>query len=176
MRTVRACALALLCAATLTGCTSTPPPTTTTTPSPPPPPPPPRPTTPPPPFHLFHQSPDTLTLTTSPTATDSEIEAILYQLRDAAHNHTFDTLHLPQKLIDARAPMMWFHLYRGTQCAAEKYAPGAPPCGPSYHAAGDYTLGGTHNPNWDSGVLLTPSSTDELHQTQLWLPGSPYTP
>jgi hypothetical protein len=170
MRTVRACALALLCAATLTGCTSTPPPTTTTTPYPP------RPTTPPPPFHLFHQSPDTLTLTTSPTATDSEIEAILYQLRDAAHNHTFDTLHLPQKLIDARAPMMWFHLYRGTQCAAEKYAPGAPPCGPSYHAAGDYTLGGTHNPNWDSGVLLTPSSTDELHQTQLWLPGSPYTP
>ena len=135
-----------------------------------------RPTTPPPPFKLFHQSPNTITLTTTPDASDQQIEAILFQLRDAAQTHTFDALHIPQKLVDAREPMIWFHLYRGPKCAAEKYAPGAPPCGPSYHAAGDYTLGGSKNPNWDSGVLLTPSTTDQPHETQLWPPGSPYTP
>jgi hypothetical protein len=137
---------------------------------------PPRPTTPPPPIHLFHQTDNSITLTTIPNATDDQITALLFQLRDAAHNQTFDALHIPQKLVDARDPMIWFHLYRGPKCAAEKYAPGAPPCGPSYHAAGDYTLGSISNPNWDSAVLLTPSTTDQPHETQLWPPGSPYTP
>jgi hypothetical protein len=136
--------------------------------------PPTRPTTPPPPFKLFHQTDNSITLTTAPTATDQQITAILWQLRDAAHNHTFDTLHISQKFVDARSPNLWFHLYRGPKCAAEKYAPGAPPCGPSYHAAGDYTLGSLHDPNWDSGVLLTPSTTDDPHETYLWPPGSPY--
>jgi hypothetical protein len=158
------------------GCTSTPKPTpsptrtATTTPYPP------RPTAPPPPIHLFHQTENSITLTTTPDATDQQIIAILYQLRDAAHNHTFDTLHIPQKLVDARSPNLWFHLYRGPKCASEKYAPGTPPCGPSYHAAGDYTLGSLHDPNWDSAVLLTPSTTDDPHETQLWPTGSPYTP
>jgi hypothetical protein len=133
-----------------------------------------RPITPPPPIKLFHQTDNSITLTTIPTATDQQIEAILWQLRDAAHNHTFDALHIPQKFVDARSPNIWFHLYRGPKCAAEKYAPGAPPCGPSYHAAGDYTLGSLHDPNWDSGVLLTPSTTDDPHETNLWPPGSPY--
>jgi hypothetical protein len=137
---------------------------------------PPRPTLPPPPIHLFHQTDNSITLTTTPDATDTQIIAILYQLRDAAHNHTFDALHIPQKLVDARSPNLWFHLYRGPKCASEKYAPGAPPCGPSYHAAGDYTLGSLHDPNWDSAVLLTPSTTDDPHETQLWPTGSPYTP
>jgi hypothetical protein len=136
---------------------------------------PPRPTTPPPPIHLFHQTENSITLTTTPDATDLQIEAILYQLRDAAHNHTFDALHIPQKLVDARSPNLWFHLYRGPKCASEKYAPGAPPCGPSYHAAGDYTLGSLHDPNWDTAVLLTPSATDSPRETNLWPPGSPYT-
>ena len=168
-------AAATLATATILGCTSTPvhnisaiiTPQTQT---------PARPTTPPPPFKLFHQSPNTITLVTTETASNDQIEAILFQLRDAAQTHTFDRLHIPQKLVDAREPMIWFHLYRGPKCAAEKYAPGAPPCGPSYHAAGDYTLGGSKNPNWDSGVLLTPSTTDQPHETQLWPPGSPYTP
>jgi hypothetical protein len=137
---------------------------------------PPRPTTQPPPIHLFHQTENSITLTTTPDASNDQIEAILYQLRDAAHNHTFDTLHIPQKLVDARSPNLWFHLYRGPKCASEKYAPGTPPCGPSYHAAGDYTLGSLHDPNWDSAVLLTPSTTDDPHETQLWPTGSPYTP
>jgi hypothetical protein len=131
----------------------------------------PRPTTPPSPFKLFHATPDSITLVTSPTATDDQISAILWQLRDAAHAHTFDALHIPQKVVDARDPMVWFHLYRGPKCAAEKYAEGAPPCGPSYHAAGDYTFGGGPHRDWDSGVLLH----DENHETQLWPPGSPYT-
>ena len=44
-----------------------------------------RPTVPPPPFKLFHQSPTTLTLVTKENASDEDVEAILWQLRDAAH-------------------------------------------------------------------------------------------
>ena len=135
---------------------------------------PPRPTTPPPPFKLFHATNDSFTLTTTPTATDTQIAALIFQLRDAAHTHTFDALHIPQKLVDARDPMVWFHIYRGTQCASEKYTSGKLPCGASYHAAGDYTFGGGAHHDWDDGVLLQPTSTDENHQTQLWDPNSPY--
>ena len=133
---------------------------------------PPRPTTPPPPFKLFHQTPDSFTLVIPPTATDDQISAIVWQLRDAAHTHTFDALHLSQKVVDARDPMVWFHLYRGSRCAAEKYAPGPPPCGASYHAAGDYTFGGGPHHDWDDGVILH----DENHETQLWDSNAPYKP
>jgi hypothetical protein len=131
-----------------------------------------RPSVAPPTFKLFHQTADSFTLVTTPTATDDQISAIIWQLRDAAHTHTFDKLNIPQKLVDARDPMVWFHIYRDPKCAAEKYAPGAPPCGPSYHAAGDYTFGGGANHQWDDGVLLH----DETHQTELWPSGSAYTP
>ncbi len=131
-----------------------------------------RPTTPPPPFKLFHQSKDTLTLVTDEHATDEQIEAIVWQLHDASQSHTFDKLHLPQKAIDARDPIMFFHIYRGAKCAAEKYAPGEPPCGGSYHAAGDYTLGSFKNPNRDDGVLLH----DETHQVELWNADGPSNP
>ena len=135
-----------------------------------------RPTTPPPTFKLFHQTPDSFTLVTLPTATDDQISAILWQLRDAAHTHTFDALHIPQKVVDARDPMVWFHLYRGPKCAPEKYTDGKLPCGPSYHAAGDYTFGGGPHHDWDSGVLLPKTDSPTDHETQLWSPGSPYTP
>jgi hypothetical protein len=134
-----------------------------------------RPTTQPPPFKLFHQTNDSFTLTTTPTATDTQIASILYQLRAAAHTRTFDALHIPQKLVDARDPMVWFHLYRGPKCAPEKYTDGKLPCGPSYHAAGDYTFGGGAHHDWDSGVLLPKTDSPTDHETQLWPPGSPYT-
>jgi len=124
-----------------------------------------RPTIPPPPFKLFHQSPDTLTLTTTESASNTQIAALIYQLRDAANTHTFGSIHLPQALIDARAPIVWFHIYRGTKCASEKYAAKLP-CGPSYHAAGEFTLGSFHNPNRTDGEL----NLDENHTTALWNP------
>jgi hypothetical protein len=116
------------------------------------------------PFKLFHQTKDSLTLVTDEHATDEQIEAIVWQLHDAAKAHSFDKLHLPQKMIDAREPIMFFHIYRGAKCASEKYGSGALPCGGSYHAAGDYTLGSFKNPNHDDGVLLH----DETHQVELW--------
>lgn len=161
------------CAVTMFGCKSTAKPSTGETqpaapkviyPS--------RPATPPPPFKLFHAANDSFTLVTAPNATDEQIEAIIWQLRDAAHTNTFDTLHIPQKAVDARNPTVWFHIYRGAKCAAEKYAPGAPPCGASYHAAGDYTFGSYKPKDWDEGALLH----DEDHQVMLWPSGSPYTP
>ena len=124
-----------------------------------------RPTTPPPPFKLFHQSPDTLTLTTTADASNNQIAALIYQLRDAANTHTFDSIHLPQVLIDARNPIIWFHIYRGPKCASEKYAAKLP-CGPSYHAAGEFTYGSFHNPNRTDGEL----NLDENHTTALWNP------
>jgi hypothetical protein len=130
---------------------------------------PPRPTTPPPTFRVFHTSDNSITLVTTPHATDAQIEAIIYQLRDAARTHTFDALHIPQKLVDARSPILWFHIYRGPQCASEKYASGPPPCGPSYHAAGEYTLGSFKDPHHDEGAILH----GEDQTTQLWNPDAP---
>jgi hypothetical protein len=132
---------------------------------------PPRPTVPPPPVKLLHQDQDTLTLTTKPDATDDEIAAILWQFRDAAHNHTFDTLHLPQKFIDARQPSVWFHVYRGSKCAAEKFIKGKLPCEASYHGAGDYTLGAYKNPQWEDAVLHNADGTE----THLWDADAPPT-
>ena len=161
----------LLALATLCGCKSAPAPIATTAAKPtqtyPA-----RPTTPPPPFHLFHTTADSLTLVTADNATDEQIEAIVWQLHDAAQTHTFDKLHLPQKFIDARSPIVFIHIYRGTKCAAEKYTSGEPPCGGSYHAAGDYTIGSFKNPNRDDGVLLH----DEDHQVELWNPDAPSAP
>ena len=131
-----------------------------------------RPIIPPPPVRVFHDAAGSITLVTKPNATDDEITSLIWQLRDAAHTHTFDKLKISQKTVDARSPSVWFHIYRGPKCASEKYASGPPPCGPSYHAAGDYTFGGYNNPNWDDGLLLH----DENHEVPLWNPDTPYTP
>ena len=137
---------------------------------------PPRPTVPPPPFTLFHQTPEgSFTLVTTPTATDAQIIAIIYQLRDAAHTRTFDKLNIPQAKVDARDPMVWFHIYRGPKCAAEKYADGKLPCGDHYNASGDYTFGGGPTHQWDDGALLHPTATGNDNQTELWDPNTPYT-
>jgi hypothetical protein len=137
---------------------------------------PPRPTVPPPPFTLFHATPEgSFTLVTTPTATDAQIIAIIYQLRDAAHTRTFDKLNIPQSKVDARDPMVWFHIYRGPKCAAEKYADGKLPCGDHYNASGDYTFGGGANHQWDDGALLHPTATGNDNQTELWDPNTPYT-
>jgi hypothetical protein len=163
--------LLLLLPLLLTGCKSTPPPapaattetTSATYPA--------RPTAPPPAFKIFHHANSTFTLTVAPAATDEEISALVWQLRDAARTNTFDKLKIPQKQVDADGSTVWFHIYRGPKCAPEKYAPGNPPCGASYHAAGDYTLAPTAHPLWDKGQLNRNES-----QTDLWNPDAPYKP
>src|SRR5215469_14943110 len=85
----------------------------------------PRPTAAPAPFKLFHYYNNSFTLTTPNNATDDEIAALVWQLRDAARNHTLDKLHLSQKDVDA-GTTTWFHIYRGTKCASEKYTEGKP--------------------------------------------------
>jgi hypothetical protein len=157
--------LAIAAPLLLAGCKSTPAPnqpasTTTATAYPP------RPTVPPSPFKLFHHDDSSFTLVTDANATDDQIAAIIWQLHDAAHARTFDTLNIPQNLIDARAPIVWFHIYRGSKCASEKYTSGTLPCGPSYHAAGDYTLGGFSNHNHEQGALIH----GDNQSTQLWNP------
>ena len=127
---------------------------------------------PPLPFKLFHQTDTTITLVTDANATDAQITAILWQLRDAAATHSFDKLHIPQKVVDARDPIVWFHVYRGPKCASEKYTNGKLPCGASYHAAGEFTFGGFTNRDRTAGTLLH----DENHETVLWDPDKPYTP
>ena len=148
--------LLLLLPLLLIGCKSAPPPAPRPQP-PKPPPPQPTPRAPPP-----HPPPSKSSTTPTPpspspspeTATDDEISALVWQLRDAARTHTFDKIHIPQKQVDADGSNVWFHIYRGPKCAPEKYAPGNPPCGASYHAAGDYSLDTHTNPPWDKGVLL----------------------
>ena len=132
---------------------------------------PPRPTVPPPPFKLFHQDNDTYTLTTRENAADDEIAALLWQFSDAAHAHTFDKLHLSQKFIDARAPKVWFHVYRGPKCAGEKFIKGdIYPCGAAYHGVGDYTLGGFKDPQYEDAVLHKADGTEQ----HLWDPDAPH--
>jgi hypothetical protein len=130
-----------------------------------------RPATPPAPFKLFHHANSSFTLVVKETASDDAISALVWQFRDAARTHTFDALHIPQKQVDADGPNVWFHIYRGAKCAPEKYAPGNPPCGGSYHAAGDYSLDTHTNPPWDKGVLLH----DQDHPILLWDPDAPST-
>jgi hypothetical protein len=130
-----------------------------------------RPTTPPASFKLFHHANNSFTLTVNEKADDDAISALVWQLRDAARAHSFDALHIPQKQVDADGPNVWFHIYRGAKCAPEKYAPGNPPCGGSYHAAGDYSLDTHTPPPWDKGVLLH----DPDHPTLLWDPDAPST-
>ncbi len=131
-----------------------------------------RPTIAPASYKVFHFYNSSYTLVTSDNATDDQVESIIWQLRDAARAHTIDALHIPQltqKNVDAGDPNIWFHIYRGAKCAAEKFAPGKPPCGGSYHASGDYTF--TNKPIWDKGVLL-----HDEHATALWDTEAPYTP
>lgn len=123
-----------------------------------------RPTVAVPSFNVFHHDNSSVTLVTKANASDQEIEAILWELHDAAKAHSFDKLGIPQKLVDARDPIIWFHLYRGAKCASEKYTTGKLPCGASYHAAGDYTLGGFTDHNHDDAILLH----SESDQTHLW--------
>jgi hypothetical protein len=131
---------------------------------------PPRPTVPPPAFKVFHHDASSITLVTKEDATDAEIESLIWELRDAAHAHTFDKLKISQKLVDDRDHKIWFHIYRGSKCASEKYADGPPPCGGSYHAAGDYTFGSYTSPEADNGALLH----GEDHETELWDPDAAY--
>ena len=127
---------------------------------------PPRPSVPAPPFKVFHQDNDTYTLVTGENTTDDQVSALLWQFRDANHQHSFDALHLSQKFIDARQPKVWFHVYRGSKCANEKFTKGDYPCGASYHGAGDYTLGGFKDPQYEEGVLIHADGTE----TRLWDP------
>ena len=131
---------------------------------------PPRPTVAPPAFKVFHHDATSITLVTNEDATDDEIKSLIWQLRDAAHAHTFDKLKISQKLVDGRDHKIWFHIYRGSKCASEKYASGPPPCGGSYHAAGDYTFGSYTNPEADNGALLH----GEDRETELWDPDATY--
>jgi hypothetical protein len=160
----------LLGVLSLAGCNSTPAPKTEATPAATPAPAPtiPRPTTAPAHFKLYHYYNNTFTLTTPDKASDDEIAALIWQLRDAARTHNLDKLHLSQKDVDASSTS-WFHIYRGTKCASEKYTEGKLPCEAAYHASGDYTFSSKHN--WDKGVLL-----HDEKETQLWNPDAPYTP
>ena len=162
-------ALAVCVLLSVSGCKSAPPPQTASVAAPAAAAFPLRPSVPPPPFKVFHQDNDTYTLVAAPTVADDQIEAILYQLHDAARAHSFDSLHLSQAFVDARKPIVWFHVYRGAKCASEKFTKGAYPCGASYHGAGDYTLGDYKNPNWDDAVLFRDGGA-EVH---LWNPDAP---
>ena len=128
-----------------------------------------RPSVAPPAFKVFHQTDNSITLVTKGDASDDEVAAIVWELRDAARAHSFDKLGISQKFVDARNPMVWIHIYRGAKCASEKYTTGKLPCGAAYHAAGDYTLGGFHDKDHDDGVLLK----DENHEVHLWNPNAP---
>jgi hypothetical protein len=130
-----------------------------------------RPSVPAPAFKVFHQDNDTYTLVTKEDATGDEMFALLWEFRDAARDHTFDTLHLSQKFIDARKPIVWIHVYRGAKCASEKYTKGPLPCEAAYHGAGDFTFGDYKNPQWSDGVLHHADGS----QTELWDPDKPYT-
>lgn len=113
-------------------------------------------------FKVFHTHDSIITVVTKQDATDEEIESLIWELRDAAHARTLDALKVSQKMVDERAPLVWFHIYRGPKCAAEKYADGDLPCGNRYNGAGDYTYGGYANKELDRGVIRDGDKEMEL--------------
>lgn len=137
-----------------------------------------RPTVAPAAFKIFHHGNSSFTLVVNDKADDTQLSALVWQLRDAARTHTFDSIHIAQKQVDADGKTVWFHIYRGSKCAPEKYAPGNPPCGASYHAAADYTLDTHSTPPWDKGVILhsAPNGDADPTPTALWDSDAPYTP
>ena len=143
------------------GCKSTPAPAPTVTTGPAYPP---RPNVPPATFRSIQQTNNSYILVVPEAATNDQLAATLYQLRDAAQAHTFDQLHLSQSFIDARHPKVFFHLYRGAKCAPETFAKGPYPCGPSYHGAADFSIGGFANPSATDGSLVAPDGA----VTHLW--------
>lgn len=162
---------AFVLALTFAGCNSTPAPTPTPATKPAPAPAatyPPRPSATPAAFKVFHYYNSSFTLTTPDKATDDEIAALVWQLRDATRTHTLDKLKISQRDADAGSTT-WFHIYRGTKCASEKFTTGKLPCEAAYHATGDYTY--STKPVWDRGILL-----HNEKETQLWDPDAPYTP
>ena len=60
-----------------------------------------RPATAPEAFKIFHHGNSSFTLTVNDKATDDQLSALVWQLRDAARTHSFDTIHIPQKQVDA---------------------------------------------------------------------------
>ncbi|HWB32246.1 MAG TPA: hypothetical protein VG714_03640 [Acidobacteriaceae bacterium] len=50
-----------------------------------------RPTTAPAPFKIFHHGNSSFTLTVNDKATDDQLSSLVWQLRDAARTHSFDT-------------------------------------------------------------------------------------
>ncbi len=129
-------------------------------------------------FKIFHHGNSSFTFVVNDQANDAQLSALVWQLRDAARTHSFDSIHIPQHQVDADGKTVWFHIYRGSKCAPEKYAPGNPPCGGSYHAAADYTFDTHSTPPWDKGVLLhsAPSGDADPSPTLLWDPDAPYAP
>lgn len=123
-----------------------------------------RPTVAPPAFKLFHAHDSSFILVTSEHATDDQIASILWQLHDAAQSNSFQKLKISQKAVDARNPNADFLIYRGTKCAAERYADGPPPCGAAVHAAGSYNLGSYANPKWDTASITDANG----NMTTLW--------
>ena len=69
-----------------------------------------RPTTAPAAFKIFHHGNSSFTLTVNDKATDDQLAALVWQLRDAARNHTFDSIHIQQKEVDADGMTVWFHI------------------------------------------------------------------
>ena len=131
-----------------------------------------RPTTPPPAFKIFHHANSSFTLTVKDTATDDEISALVWQLRDAARTHSFDNIKIPQKEVDADGTTVWFHIYRGTKCAPEKYAPGPLPAEPATTPPATTPSPPTPPP---VGQRLNSTPAND-HPTDLWNPDAPYTP
>jgi hypothetical protein len=121
---------------------------------------------------VVHHDASSFTLVTKEDASDAEIESLVWQLRDAARSHEFGALKIDQVVVDKRDPIVWFHIYRGAKCASEKYTSGAYPCGPSYHAAADFTLGSFKDPNRTEATL----NQDEAHPTELWDPDTQESP
>lgn len=129
---------------------------------------PPRPSIAPPATKVVHQDAAGITLVVPESTTSDQLSALVWQLHDKAQAHTLDSLQIDQKLVDARDPIAWFHIYRGAKCASEKYTKGPLPCGASYHAAAEYTLGSFSNKLRDDGAVLQ----DENHETHLWDPNA----
>ena len=129
-----------------------------------------------PPYKLFLQKIDMPTvLVVAETTPDDQLKSLLWYLRTEIRAGAFKDLGIKPTETLYGVPTYTsgiVDIYRGSQCASEKYTPeGRPdPCGSSIHKSASYHWGDGNDPSADGAYLVSPTGavTPIFESTDGW--------
>ena len=122
-------------------------------------------------FTVTHHEDGLATLVVSKKSSDAELERLIWDLRLAFRDRTFNTKGISQTLVDERSPAMSFQIYRGPRCSEENRSKGARTCGSHMHDAATYLLGSFASRDSESATLY--HGDGETRAELLFGPGLP---